>query len=868
MRVIKPLRLSLLTRPYTLRKQHRLGVSVLAMATLDECPVLLPEAEVWRQTGEWLEEDNVVDLAVPKPCAEFLVSGRAWSHHADDPGRAALRVRVGGHEKHLLAFGNRHGVGERWSEPEPLRGAPVDWGHAYGGPGIDENPCGTGAAAGPNGLWQAPNVEAPGQRSSRPGERGRPACFGPVSPVRPRRFARSGKYDPAWVENGFPGFLDTLDPHFFNAAEPDQWLTDRDAFEPGTPYAIWNMHETRQCMEGSLPHWRARCFIVRGEDEAFEEVPLRHTTAWFFPDSERVLLMYHGAAATLADDASDISAIMPAVEHTCETERPFEHYRRVLAKRRERETGPLHALKDSDLLPRCAMRDEDFFSTDALNQPLMLNQQRRADQLRQDMGERIRQAGRDPAAYEMDKTLPLEVRSLDELPELARVMRREGRLAKASMLRQRRDARRKLGQEADAGQGGAEAALAASESPAPGGPPRFNKSVQALGMIAMAEEAQTDAMGSDRVRSMLDDGQRGMEKLYLAGAHLQEPAAPALGGRSVRMRRRVLALMQGSRDLSGLDLTGVDLSGLDLSGARCRGTWMEAADLRGTRLAGADLTEAVLTRARLQETDMSRAVFKGANLGGLVARDSSFEQAVFNEAMLDQASFTRCVFIEAAIEQCSPGELELVDCDFVRARLDVVNFWRESRFLRVRFDRAAFKRVVWLNCELEDLRFEHAQLSACGWVQSDCNAPMSFRHCHLQTCCVVQTDMPGAQFSNAWIEESSLRGIDLEGASFDGARLQSSDLSESNLGEASFYRADANGSLLMQCNLSGADLRESDWIDAILSKSDFRFADLGRANLFRADVSQSRLDASTGMAQTYVKWAKTVPAATDEGEGA
>src|SRR5690606_22804076 len=167
MRVIKPLRLSLLTRPYTLRKQHRLGVSVLAMATLDECPVLLPEAEVWRQTGEWLEEDNVVDLAVPKPCAEFLVSGRAWSHHADDPGRAALRGGVGGHEKHLLAFGNRHGVGERWSEPEPLRGAPVDWGHAYGGPGIDENPCGTGAAAGPNGLWQAPNVEAPGQRSSR-----------------------------------------------------------------------------------------------------------------------------------------------------------------------------------------------------------------------------------------------------------------------------------------------------------------------------------------------------------------------------------------------------------------------------------------------------------------------------------------------------------------------------------------------------------------------------------------------------------------------------------------------------------------------------------------------------------------------------
>jgi len=893
MRIIKPLRLSLLTRPYTYRRQHSLGVSVLAMATLGDIPILLPEADIWGQTGAWLEEDNAVDLAVPKPCAEFLVSGRAWSHDVDNPGYVALRVRVADREKNLLVFGDRRSEGERWTEPAPVRGVPVDWRHAYGGVDVDENPWGTGAARDPDGVWKAPNVEPMQQHVARPGQRGQPASFGPVSPVRPRRFARSGGYHSSWLEDGFPGFLDTLDPHFFNAAEPDQWLRESEAFEPGTPYAIWNMHETVQCLEGTLPRWKARCFIVMGE--AFLEVPLRHTTAWFFPDSERVLLMFHGAAPCAADDASDIAAIMPAIEHVDEPERTIDHYRRVFRKRRERETGPIHALKDSDLLPRSAMRDEDFFNTDALSRPLMVNQQRRADQMRDDMRDRIKQAGRDPAAYDMDKTLPVDVRSLDELPELVRTMRREGRLAKASMLRQRREADRKLRAEAEGqpGAGAARAALDASVSPPPGGPPRFNKSVQALGMIGLAEEglaargrkngmpasqtdaeaersqggAQVDSMGPERVRSMLDDGQRGMEKLYLAAAHLQTPAMPAPGGRSVRMRRRVQALMQGSRDLSGLDLTGVDLSGLDLSGARCRGAWMEMADLRGTRLAGADLTEAVLTRARLHETDLSGALLKGANLGGLAAEDSSFERAVFIETMLDQASFTRCRFTDAAIEQCSPGELELNDCDFERARLEVVNFWRQSSFQRVAFDRAVFERVVWLNCTLEEARFDHAQLTACGWVLSECSGALSFRHSHLRTCCAVQTDLAGASFSHAWLEESSLRGVDLHGARFDGARLQSSDLSESDLREACFHRADGGGSLLMQCDLAGADMRESDWIDAILSKSDFRFADLGGANLFRADVSQSLLDASTRLADAYVKWTKTMPAADGEGEG-
>src|SRR5690606_5785369 len=158
------------------------------------------------------------------------------------------------------------------------------------------------------------------------------------------------------------------------------------------------------CLQGCLPRWRSRCFITRvdGPDGELEEVALRHTTAWFFPDAERVLLMFQGSVASRLDDASDVTAIMPALELVDEPERGLDHYHRVLAQRQARETGPLHALKDSDLLPRAALRDEDFFSGESLSQPLMVNQQGRADRLREQARDRIRQAGHDPADYGLE----------------------------------------------------------------------------------------------------------------------------------------------------------------------------------------------------------------------------------------------------------------------------------------------------------------------------------------------------------------------------------------------------------------------------------------------------------------------------------
>jgi uncharacterized protein YjbI with pentapeptide repeats len=872
MRIIKPLRLGILTRPYQYRGQHQLGVSVLAMATLAPDPTLLMEADLWKISSQELDEDEVLDLGIPKPCAEFLVSGKAWSHDASDPGRVAVRARLDYLEKSLIVHGDRSWGQGGMSKAAVVQAVPLNWRHTYGGPGFPDNENGLGAVRDADGVWRVPNVEALEQRLTREGQVGVPVSFGPVSPARPQRFKRAGSYDDQWLNNGFPGLPDTLDPHFFNTASADQWLVGQPEIGAAADYEIWNMHPDQACLQGHLPAWRARCFFQRHNNEALEEISMRHTTAWFFPDRERVLLIFHGAAPVSTDDASDVACIMPALESLDGAARSQAYYSKVLAQRLPRDSGPLYALRDKDLLPEQALSGDDFqaASSGVLGRPQMVNQRARAAALKHDMLARAEQAGQNPADYQLDATVPTPLESLDDLPDYARSMRRKTRLMKVDMLRKQRESQARLKQAfKDTPQ--AEATMADVNTAKAGGPPRLDRDEGMATMRSMARDADKRGAGGMRaakLQAMQDDAQNKLALLYRHAAHHQAPAEVALGGRSVRMRRRVQSLMQGSRDLSGLDLTGVDLSGMDLSHARCHGVWMEMANLRGVKLTGADLTQAVLARAQLQEADLSDAILCEANLGEALVQSTCFDGADFNETILDRALFARCSFTRASFKGCSPAGTEFVDCSFEEAKLDSVTFWQQARFERVVFPEAVLHRVVWVDCGLENADYSRATLTACAWVQSVFLTPPRYAQSRMTTCCAVQTDLTAAVFTDAWLEECSLRSLDLAQTNFDGARLKNCDLSEANLKDASLLRCDASGSLFMETDLTGADLRESDLIDALMQKSEFRFADLRGANLFRTDISQTIMESSTRTAGAYVKWAKTLPKAAQAGSGA
>jgi len=870
MRILKPLRLGLLTRPYQYRNRHHLGITVLALATMDPEPVLLAESELWKMTGEVLDEDEAVDLGIPKPCAEFLVSGKAYSHDPDSPGRCAVLAQVGDREKQLLVTGKRAWVdNQRTTEPLPVQGVPVNWRHAYGGPGHQENPFGIGAAPGPDGIHLAPQVEAFDQRMMRANEKCQPAGLGPISPVRPRRFKLAGDYEPDYLENAFPGLPNTLDPHYFNAASPDQWFPGQPELPPGAAYRLGNLHPRHEILEGTLPRWRARAFLRRHGASVLEDVPLRHTTVWFFPDHERMVLLFHGVADLDSDDGSDIALVMPALELADTPPRDARHYERVVVRRQSKENGAAYALRDSDLVPASVMRElVDMNARETA--PLTVNMRQRALNLKRDMMDRVKEAGHDPASYGLTADLPQTERiDLDDVADHLRKMRRQTRLAKVDAVRRLRDGEARL-----------ENAFGKSENPAvdldqlkqrvrgqaPGGPPQLGEEhgggMQPVVDLARQVQAQyPDIANADDFAQLTEQAHNRQKEVYRHTAHLQQPVDAAPASRSLRMRRRVESLLQGSRDLSGLDLTGVDLSGLDLSGARCRGTWMESADLSRTRLAGADLSQAVLTRATLNRTDCSGADFTHANLGGIEATDSDFRQARFNRTVMDHAELDCCDLRQAHIEQCVWAGVSFFKCALDDAYLRELMLWQDCRLVSGSHAGARLERVTFLEAVLHNTSYARATLESCTWMRSQFYEAPDYRGATMTSCAFVETAMAGARFNEALLRDCNLRDTDLEGADFSQARLLNTDLSESNLRASRFVRADARESLFMGAYWEKADLRQGDFIDALMPKSDLRHADLRGANLFRTDVSQSVMDDTTLTAGAYVKQTKTLPRA-------
>ena len=78
---------------------------------------------------------------------------------------------------------------------------------------------------------------------------------------------------------------------------------------------------------------------------AFREITMRHTTVWFFPHREQMLLIYQSSLPINEDDAADVMQLMPALEIEGKS-RSVAHYRQVLDQRLDKEHGALHAFRE------------------------------------------------------------------------------------------------------------------------------------------------------------------------------------------------------------------------------------------------------------------------------------------------------------------------------------------------------------------------------------------------------------------------------------------------------------------------------------------------------------------------------------------
>jgi uncharacterized protein YjbI with pentapeptide repeats len=612
------------------------------------------------------------DYAPFKARADVLLLGTA--HAAPGRTTALVRVELGALVARLVALGPRVWEGQSPGPPGPFEPVPLRYEHAFGGPGVDANPAGTGAAPGS----APPRLEHPARLLRARSDRLPPACFAPIAPSWPARRALLGTYDRAWKRERWPYFPADFDPAFFQAA-PEALRTD--LLRGDEPFVLESVRPGGARLTGALPGLRPRAFAVRRGGEAFE-VLLRLDTVVFDSDALRVSLTWRGSfeleataiervalfrealgaprapaevAAWLAAleeprlaPAAEASAVEP---HTAAPSFRLDDHLHLIARgagvagglfaaraasavRAPPEPPPPETRARVEALVRAgeSLRGRDLTGADLRGIDLSGQDLRGAILSRARLeGARFARAGL--AGARLSRVEAADT-CWDEA-DLARADLTGATLTRASFAKARlvgaslvgAALREGLLDEVEAG--GADLSRA-----------DLTRCRASRASFAKADFSRATLTDASFPRSRFDDAK--LYEVAATSACFEEAELPdarfekaKLAGASFRGARAGGAVWE-SADLSGADLRGADLHGAIFSGAQ-----LTRADLGGALAIAAVFRAADLTTATLDGADLRQASFEGASLRGASLRGTSLYQAETQGATLEGADLTR-----------------------------------------------------------------------------------------------------------------------------------------------------------------------------------------------------------------------------------
>lgn len=869
MKIIKPLSLGLLHRCHRQHGENRLVVVGLGFFTLGvpAGPRLLPEAPQWGRLMKVLPSGQALDEVMPKASAEVVVLGQACAPAGQTVTHLPVRLQLGSIDKRLMVYGER-----QWrygsvplftvDPPAPFQTLPLDWAHAYGGPGFEANPVGKGyqanrlaALVGTN-CGAMPNLEyadAPvrGHRGSYA-----PAGLGPMPIDWAPRKRYAGSYGAAWLQQDYPGLPRDLDWRLYNQAALDQRL---DRLAGGEVYRLSGMHPEHPVIEGTLPRHRVRAFALDQATSALREVVLQLDTVWLLPGQQLGVAAWRGQLGVQDSDALDVQALMLAYEDSAQAALAPSHYAEVARLRLDSATAGQHAFNESQLTPELPSMPSAAPDTSA--------QQARLDEVSQAFWQ---QSGLTPPPdYQPPQAKP----PLLQPPSAAAVasgdMDLTGLMQQVQTLQQDTQARAQAQREAlhqqlgelqatltttpsgsDTGTASTAPALSIAPASAPTWPAVLARAdgsadAQTLAMLAFAQSAHlpqctpsaTDTRSADPVANspaqvaltMKTQARHASPTPIAPAQHLTPELAKQLGAQVLAWVRAGVPL--AGRDLSGADLRGMPLDGLDLSGCLLEYADLSGASLRGARLCGATLTQATLSHANCSSADLRKA-----NLCGSLAQATCFAQAQLNEVRASQARWPGADASGAMLGAALLDQTDLSQACFDGVQLDGTvltgavltgSSWRGANINKL---------VAW------NVQAEGADFSGSQWQRSallGCDLRRS--QWHGARLCQVQggnSDWSGADLRAIKAERCSWPSGQLRGVHLDGAYLSQCDLSRADLGGASLTEGCFPKSLFMQTRLVGAQAQGADFFQALLRKADFTDADLRQASLYQAELTE------------------------------
>ncbi len=877
MRIVKPLQLSVVTRPFEYGARAYLGFSIIAAVPLLRDLEMLMEAELWQQALPELGEHGILDAGIPKKHGEFLVVGNAHAPGGKPIKAMPLRIQVGEHVKELRVFGDRYFEGDRITQPQPFEVLPMDWQYAFGGEGFERNPLGKGMHkidAGPNaGRWPLPNIEDPKKPVGLKSQRPDPAGLGPLDVSWPQRRTLAGTHDDAWLKTRFPGFPDDIGWEYFNMASPDQWSYG--FWNGGERFRIQGMHADQPVLEGEVPQLRTRCFYRLKQEQVLHEAKTVLTTLWFLPEVELLVLVYQGSIGVAEYDAHDVETLILGAEFP-EQARTLDHYHAVMNRRLDPGENMLDMINDEPLMPtglaRSVVQDVLDQLGDEDQSALVRNIEDRLDSAQKEAREKTRELG-----HEFPEHATPDLDQSSDLPDpddLEAYLNEKYQLMYDSMLEgyQRRDeARDRISQELDKRPEldfSMDEVLKDDDQGL--GPPKFN--AQAMLEDLQEQIRRVRELGADpaELEAMLDDpavfeqwkeSEHGLKDLYRISAHHQKPVK-ALGSSSEQVKL-LIAMLANGQSVSGMDFCGVDLSGLNLAGRDLSGVFLESAVLTRTNLSGANLSGAVLAHSHLRETNLDGACLDEANLGKasliqVTARQASLEDTVLESARIGDSDFSGAVisgmqvFLQARIRRCDFSAVKGQDLVFLEMNMDSCNF-SEVEFQKSIFLKSSLGNTNWQGATLGKVVFV-----ACTGRSSD------FGHASLDKVVFVKgCDFSQSSFQSANLGRTNWFGANLLNCDFSHSRLDQADFSEVNAGGSSFRQSHGPESRWVRADLRECDMTGANWISSVFHRADLRSATFDKANLYAADLARIIADKKTRIDEALTRRMNIYPRLQD-----
>ena len=878
MRVVKPNQLSLLSRPFDHDNRYKLGVTGLALFPFAEPRFPMTESALWVLVGQELA-DTVLDEAMPKRRGEILMRANAYAPGGKPSPVVRATLELDGKlMKEMAVVGDRVWKDAVPTEPEPFLVKGITWANAFGGESWKPNPLGKGYPA-KNGT-PLPNVEDPRRLLTSPRQTPDHVGVGPIDITWPERQSKGGTYDQAWIDRYYPGLARDIDWSFFNVAAQDQQIPG--FFRGDEEIVLRNLHPEKPELRFRLPEVQVRCFMRRKRRNGVEiqtEVEMRLDTVWLFPHASHGIVLFHGSAPIREDDASDVTLLYLACEDLGRP-RSLAYYDEVLERRLSKEHGAVAALDDRPLLPqlRAGMTQppspaDDLAELCATEQLTHQNLNRMSERNIDAARSLLREQGLDPdqhgpppfTAGRAPESIEDGLRAVEEM-ELEMI---EMRRAVEESRDKRDEVVKKLCEEAGLD---FEEIRKEWRGPFKGGPPEpsAEKDLARLrGLAVDSRAAGFDATEIDeyladpKFVSMVHDQDLTMLEAYRVGAHLQSEPELLSAEENRRLREELLAAHERGESLAGRDLTGADLSGIQLPGANLEEALLERCDLSYANLAWANLKRAVLVRATLSYAHLDGANLEGANLSKAHCEETTFEESQLKDALLVETHLIAANLDGVHLEGAMLSETRLERCTLRGAQAEGIMF-DGLDLTGTSFSGAVLTDAVFMKCGLDRVDFTEAKLTSATLFGCHGTGTIFTKAIGKSLRAVESTELPGADFRGADLENACLRGTNLAGGNFSEARAPLVDFSECNLTDANLVHLYAREGSFIRADLTRANLTGANLYEALLSKAVLCGTNLTGASLYQADLAMVRGDADTKLDDTIQVRARIKPLWSDK----